>query len=101
MKRSAKCRPVQFRSNLFECQNRYYFFFFFFPLPLSTPPQRPCMFCFPAIYIYISLFRIIRIDPVVASYLNLISYFFSTSVNDAAPSVPTLVLRFVRVTGPK
>lgn len=49
------------------------------------------IFCFSVIHIYISLFRIIRIDLVVASYLNLISYFFSTTVNDAVPSVP---LRF-------
>lgn len=80
MKRSAKCRPVQFRSNLFECQNRYYFFFFFSSLDTTTTSMHFLLSC------YISLFRIIRIDPVVASYLNLISYFFSTSVNDAAPT---------------
>lgn len=84
---------VQFPSNLFECQNRYYFFFsllfiLFLFLPLSQSIHF-LLFCY--IYIYISLFRIIRIDLVVASYLNLISYFFSTTVNDAVPSVP---LRF-------
>lgn len=56
-------------------------FFFFFPsLDTTTTSMHFLLSC------YISLFRIIRIDPVVASYLNLISYFFSTSVNDAAPT---------------
>lgn len=84
---------VQFPSNLFECQNRYYFFFPpFHPLPFpSSITVDPFSAFLLYIYIYISLFRIIRIDLVVASYLNLISYFFSTTVNDAVPSVP---LRF-------
>lgn len=70
---------VQFPSNLFECQNRYHFF-------LSLDSITTSIFCFFAIFLF---FEIIRI--VVASYLNLISYFFSTTVNDAAPNVP---LRF-------
>lgn len=79
MKRLAKCRPVQSAVSKQSLRVSKSLLFFFFPslppLPFSTLSQR--RFSAFLLYIYISLFRIIRIDLVVASYLNLISYFFS------------------------
>lgn len=82
MKRSAKCRPVQSavsKQSLRVSKSLSLF-------PLSRLYHNVDFLFFFAIFLF---FEIIRI--VVASYLNLISYFFSTTVNDAAPSVP---LRF-------
>lgn len=78
MKRSAKCRPVQSAVSKQSLRVSKSLLFFFSPLFLLFLSRLYhsvdfLLFC----SIYISLFRIIRIDLVVASYLNLISYFFS------------------------